>query len=126
MRPVGRRHEKLGADRGRPGRSRPLHLLAQGACQGFEGLLSRSRGSSGSPIEELRVRLPTSLSAEEGVVPCAPRLIGEPVVTLIGHEREGFNLPLEDREEEAVSLVGNLESSHRNDNALLSWREEAP
>ena len=49
----------------------------------------------------LRVRLPTSLSAEEGGIPCAPRLIGEPVVTLIGHERDGFNLHLKDREEEA-------------------------
>src|SRR3954463_8580647 len=79
-----------------------------------------------SPCFGFAVRLPISLSAEEGVVPCAPRLIGEPVVTLIGHERDGFNLHLKDREEEAVPLLGNLESSHRNDNALLSWREEAP
>src|SRR5215211_2043288 len=65
-----------------------------------------------------------SRAGKECIVPGPPRLIGQPLVVLIGHERDRLHLGLRHGKEEAVALRRDLEKPDRDDDAVLSGREE--
>src|SRR5215211_1546336 len=65
-----------------------------------------------------------SRAGKECVVPGPPRLIGQPLVVLIGHESDRLHLGLRHGNEEAVALRRDLEKPDRDDDAVLSGRDE--
>src|SRR3954449_6693699 len=65
-----------------------------------------------------------SRAREECIVPGAPRLVGQPLVLLIGHERDRPRRRLRQGKEEAVALLRDLQKPDRDDEAVLSRREE--
>src|SRR3954470_1074923 len=69
-------------------------------------------------------QVPASRARKERVVPGAPRLIRQPLVILIGHERDRLHRRLRHGQEEAVALLRDLERPDRDHDAVLSGREE--
>src|SRR5215207_3104778 len=65
-----------------------------------------------------------SRARKECVVPGAPGLIGQPPIVLIGHKRDGLHLGLRHGKEEAVALRRDFEKPDRDEDAVLSGREE--
>src|SRR5215210_6083087 len=65
-----------------------------------------------------------SRAGKERIVPGPPRLIGQPLVVLIGHKRDRPHGCLRHRKEEAVALRRDFEKPDRDNEAVLSGREE--
>src|SRR5215211_1456596 len=65
-----------------------------------------------------------SRAGKECVVPGPPRLIGQPLVVLIGHESDRLHLGLRHGKEEAVALRRDLEKPDRDDDAVLAGCEK--